>query len=70
MGLWYWYVCISTSAIPLDATSPPGAGFYLDATSEKWSKHYRMHTFISEELPSVLKTATHIPLVRPLMLSS
>ncbi|KAG8838260.1 hypothetical protein FRC18_005464 [Serendipita sp. 400] len=33
-----------------------GAGFYLDATAEKWSKHYRMFTFITEELPNLLRT--------------
>lgn len=27
-----------------------GAGFYLDATQEPWSRHYRMYTYITEEL--------------------
>lgn len=27
-----------------------GAGFYLDATAEPWSKHYRMETYITQEL--------------------
>ncbi len=27
-----------------------GAGFYLDATEAPWSKHYRMYTYIIEEL--------------------
>lgn len=27
-----------------------GASFYVDATEPKWSKHYRMYTYISEEL--------------------
>lgn len=31
-----------------------GAGFYVDATEKPWSKHYRMSTYISEELPSLL----------------
>ncbi|KAH7106734.1 carbohydrate esterase family 1 protein [Auriculariales sp. MPI-PUGE-AT-0066] len=39
-----------------------GAGFYLDATADKWAKHYRMHTYISQELPEILKSASHIPL--------
>lgn len=25
-----------------------GAGFYLDATEEKWAKHYRMYSYITE----------------------
>lgn len=40
-----------------------GAGFYLDATAEKWAKHYRMYTFITEELPNLLKNIS-LPLVR------
>lgn len=40
-----------------------GAGFYLNATSDKWSKHYRMEEFIVEELPKVLKDAG-LPIVR------
>ncbi len=31
-----------------------GAGFYIDATQEPWAKHYRMWSYISEELPSLL----------------
>ncbi|KAI6226539.1 S-formylglutathione hydrolase [Aphelenchoides fujianensis] len=27
-----------------------GAGFYLDATEEKWAAHYRMYTYIVKEL--------------------
>lgn len=27
-----------------------GAGFYLDATVEPWSKHYRMESYITQEL--------------------
>ncbi|KAI6202692.1 S-formylglutathione hydrolase [Aphelenchoides besseyi] len=27
-----------------------GAGFYLDATQEKWSAHYRMYSYIVKEL--------------------
>lgn len=30
------------------------AGFYLDATSEPWSKHYRMYSYVSEELPELI----------------
>ncbi len=28
-----------------------GAGFYLDATREPWRKHYRMYSYLTEELP-------------------
>lgn len=34
-----------------------GAGFYINADNEKWSKHYRMYDLIVEELPKVLKEA-------------
>lgn len=36
-----------------------GAGFYLDATVAPWSLHYRMYTYVTEELPEVL--AAHFP---------
>jgi S-formylglutathione hydrolase len=31
-----------------------GAGFYVDATRAPWSAHYRMYTYVTEELPAVL----------------
>ena len=31
-----------------------GAGFYLDATQEPWSKHFNMETHILEELPELI----------------
>ena len=31
-----------------------GAGFYLNATQEPWSEHYRMDAFITTELPELL----------------
>jgi S-formylglutathione hydrolase len=31
-----------------------GAGFYLDATQPPWSAHYRMHSYIVEELPALI----------------
>ncbi|EJD51787.1 carbohydrate esterase family 1 protein [Auricularia subglabra TFB-10046 SS5] len=39
-----------------------GAGFYLNATADKWAKNYRMRAHITEEIPNVLKAAAHIPL--------
>ncbi|CAH1781709.1 unnamed protein product [Owenia fusiformis] len=31
-----------------------GAGFYLNATTEKWKTNYNMYTYITEELPKVV----------------
>jgi S-formylglutathione hydrolase len=30
------------------------AGFYLDATEAPWSKHYRMYSYVTEELPGFI----------------
>jgi len=35
------------------------AGFYLDATVEPWSRHYRMYSYVSRELPALV--AAHFP---------
>ena len=34
-----------------------GAGFYVDATQEPWSRHYRMYSYVTEELPKLIDTA-------------
>jgi S-formylglutathione hydrolase len=31
-----------------------GAGFYLDATQEPWSRNYKMYSYISRELPDLI----------------
>jgi S-formylglutathione hydrolase len=31
-----------------------GAGFYLDATIEPWSRHYRMASYVTDELPELV----------------
>ncbi|XP_054168809.1 S-formylglutathione hydrolase-like [Oppia nitens] len=31
------------------------AGFYVDATEPKWRQHYRMHSYITKELPEVIE---------------
>ena len=31
-----------------------GAGFYVDALTDPWKKHYNMYTYITQELPAVL----------------
>ena len=37
-----------------------GAGFYVDATEEPWSKNYRMYSYVTEELPELV--AAHFPI--------
>lgn len=37
-----------------------GAGFYVDATQEPWSRHFRMRSYIEQELPALV--AEHFPL--------
>src|SRR5690554_6400677 len=37
-----------------------GAGFYLNATREPWSKHYHMYDYIAQELPELVHA--HFPL--------
>ena len=37
-----------------------GAGFYVDATVAPWSQHYRMYTYVVEELPALI--AEHFPI--------
>jgi S-formylglutathione hydrolase len=32
-----------------------GAGFYLDATVEPWSRHYHMYTYITQELRALIE---------------
>ena len=32
-----------------------GAGFYLNATREPWSAHYRMHDYVVDELPALVE---------------
>lgn len=31
-----------------------GAGFYLDATRDPWARSYRMYSYVTEELPTLL----------------
>lgn len=38
-----------------------GAGFYVDATERPWAKHYRMYSYVTEELPALI--AEHFPAV-------
>lgn len=34
-----------------------GAGFYVDATQEPYARHYRMYSYVTEELPEVVASA-------------
>lgn len=36
-----------------------GAGFYLDAVADPWRSHYRMYTYVVEELPALIES--HFP---------
>ncbi len=33
-----------------------GAGFYLNATQEPWSRHYHMYDYITQELPAIIES--------------
>jgi S-formylglutathione hydrolase len=41
----------------LQISLTPGAGFYINATNDKWSKNYNMYNFVVTELRSVLEAA-------------
>ena len=41
-----------------------GAGFYVDATCEPWSKHYRMRSFVEKELLSAVAEVANVDLER------
>ena len=41
-----------------------GAGFYLDATQAPWSKHYRMESYLLQDLLPLIGNAVLIPVVR------
>ena len=32
-----------------------GAGFYVDATAEPWSRHYKMYSYVTKELPEYVR---------------
>jgi S-formylglutathione hydrolase len=41
-----------------------GAGFYVDATQTPWSKHYRMWTYVTEELPELIGASFPVDMAR------
>ena len=59
---------VASDTSPRDANIPgededwdygTGAGFYVDATEEPWSQHYKMYSYLTQELPSVV--GRHFP---------
>lgn len=38
-----------------------GAGFYVNATQEPWSKHYQMYDYVTVELPTLIEK--HLPVL-------
>ncbi len=59
-------VCPDTSPRGLDLPGEhedydfgSGAGFYVDATAEPWSRHYRMFSYVTGELPELV--GRHFP---------
>jgi len=37
-----------------------GAGFYLNATEEKYKKHFNMYSYVTEELPWIVQQHFHV----------
>jgi S-formylglutathione hydrolase len=41
-----------------------GAGFYVDATQEPWARHYRMRSYIEDELPALIADRFPVDMAR------
>jgi S-formylglutathione hydrolase len=41
-----------------------GAGFYVDATQDPWAKHFRMWSYVTEELPALVASEFPVDLER------
>ena len=41
-----------------------GAGFYVDATEAPWSRHYRMRTYVEQELPELVASQFPVDMSR------
>jgi S-formylglutathione hydrolase len=41
-----------------------GAGFYVDATEQPWSKNYRMWSYVTEELPALVAAEFPVDMMR------
>lgn len=51
---------VAHESVLLSCFFKQGAGFYLDATDPKWAKHYRMYSYITQELPALVNKALPI----------
>ena len=59
LGLMLVSLDTSPRGVPLPGDSESydfgvGAGFYLDATQDPWSKHYKMYSYVTSELPALI----------------
>ncbi len=64
LGLMLVSMDTSPRGVPLPGDSDSydfgvGAGFYLEATQEPWSKHYHMYSYVTNELPALIDA--HFP---------
>ena len=41
-----------------------GAGFYVDATEEPWSQHYKMWSYVTDELPRLIAAEFPVDMAR------
>lgn len=48
--------CESLRLLPYVECAGVGAGFYVDATIEKWATNYRMYSYVTAELPALLRS--------------
>lgn len=51
---WYWYSVQTHKRLNPEAYAA-GAGFYVDATEPVWAKNYRMYSYVTAELPALLR---------------
>lgn len=49
---------------PQDYAFGQGAGFYLDATEKPWAAHYKMRSYVEEELPELIADAFPVDMTR------
>ena len=42
-----------------------GAGFYIDATTPGYKEHYKMYSYINEELYEIIQNHVHIAKINP-----
>lgn len=47
-----------------DWTFGDSAGYYVDATSEKYAKHFNMFSYVNKELPEIVSNHFHVDINR------